>query len=136
MAKSSDDTNNSQFFITEGSSRQLDFNHSIFGQLVEGEDVRGNERCGSRCSDRPIVPVVIERALIVEDVENAVLVLKSNEGRAGTASVTVTARGAETGKRRAKLSTCRCSQTQATVDRFSMRLRISSFLKTKLSFIN
>ena len=36
FAKTSDDTNNSQFFITETDTRFLDFNHSIFGQLVEG----------------------------------------------------------------------------------------------------
>jgi cyclophilin family peptidyl-prolyl cis-trans isomerase len=40
MAKSFDDTNDSQFFITEGAQRHLDFNHSIFGILVEGESVR------------------------------------------------------------------------------------------------
>src|SRR5690606_25570796 len=35
-----DDTNDSQFFVTEGPSRHLDFNHTIFGYLTEGEDVR------------------------------------------------------------------------------------------------
>ncbi len=40
FAKSTDDTNDSQFFITEGAQRSLDFNHSIFGQLVEGEIIR------------------------------------------------------------------------------------------------
>ncbi len=40
MAKSSDDTNDSQFFITEGPTRHLDFNHSIFGMLTEGEALR------------------------------------------------------------------------------------------------
>ena len=39
-AKSTDDTNDSQFFITEGPQRFLDFNHSVFGQLVEGESNR------------------------------------------------------------------------------------------------
>ena len=38
--RSTDDTNDSQFFITEGPQRFLDFNHSVFGQLVEGEAVR------------------------------------------------------------------------------------------------
>ncbi|MFP6703302.1 MAG: peptidylprolyl isomerase, partial [Planctomycetaceae bacterium] len=40
MAKTTDDTNDSQFFITEGPTRHLDFNHSIFGLLTEGEGVR------------------------------------------------------------------------------------------------
>ena len=34
MAKSGDDTNGSQFFVTDSSPRHLDFNHTIFGQLV------------------------------------------------------------------------------------------------------
>ena len=37
MAKTTDDTNDSQFFITEGPQRHLDFNHSVFGMLLEGE---------------------------------------------------------------------------------------------------
>ncbi len=42
MAKSSDDTNDSQFFITEGPQRNLDFNHSIFGMLVGGSATDSN----------------------------------------------------------------------------------------------
>ena len=40
MAKSSDDTNDSQFFVTEGPQRRLDFNHSVFGRLTTGEALR------------------------------------------------------------------------------------------------
>lgn len=40
MAKSSDDTNDSQFFVTEGPQRNLDFNHSIFGMLTVGSSIR------------------------------------------------------------------------------------------------
>ena len=57
MAKSSDDTNDSQFFITEGPQRHLDFNHSIFGILVEGEAVRqtiSNVTTGP--DNRPVAP--------------------------------------------------------------------------------
>ena len=40
MANSGKDTNGSQFFVTEGPVRNLDFNHTIFGQLISGFDVR------------------------------------------------------------------------------------------------
>ena len=39
MANAGDDTNQSQFFVTTGSPRSLDFQHTIFGQLVSGQDI-------------------------------------------------------------------------------------------------
>src|SRR5262249_15400962 len=39
MANSGKDTNGSQFFVTIGPQRFLDFNHTIFGQLVRGFDI-------------------------------------------------------------------------------------------------
>ncbi|MEM8736059.1 MAG: peptidylprolyl isomerase, partial [Planctomycetota bacterium] len=39
-AKAQDDTNDSQFFIADRPLRNLDFNHSVFGILVEGEENR------------------------------------------------------------------------------------------------
>ncbi|MGH9390969.1 MAG: peptidylprolyl isomerase, partial [Vicinamibacteria bacterium] len=63
MAKSFDDTNDSQFFITEGAQRHLDFNHSIFGVLVEGESVRESiSAVAVGAEDRPVTNVVIESA--------------------------------------------------------------------------
>ena len=92
MAKTDDDTNDSQFFITEGPSRHLDFNHSIFGLLVEGEDVRdaiSGVPVGT--GDRPITDVVMEAVRIFKDNQNAVLMLSAPEGTSGQATVTVTA---------------------------------------------
>ncbi len=92
MAKTDDDTNDSQFFVTEGPSRHLDFNHSIFGLLVEGEDVRdaiSSVPVGT--GDRPITDVVMESVRIFKDNQNAVLMLSAPEGTSGQATVTVTA---------------------------------------------
>ncbi|MFM7071599.1 MAG: Ig-like domain-containing protein, partial [Planctomycetota bacterium] len=92
-AKSSDDTNDSQFFITEGPQRHLDFNHSIYGVLVEGETVReAVSNVATNASNVPLQSVVIDRATIYTDNQNAVVLLKAPEGASGTSDITVTAR--------------------------------------------
>ncbi len=93
FAKTSDDTNNSQFFVVETASqaRHLDFNHSIFGQLVEGEDVR--EAISSHATNNssvPTMPITIESIDTFVDNENAVVMLKAASNATGTTSVTVT----------------------------------------------
>lgn len=92
MAKSNDDTNNSQFFITAGPTRHLDFNHSIFGFLVEGDDVRAAVAAvPTGSNDRPINNVTMTSVTLIDDPQNAVLRLKAKPGTTGTANVTVTA---------------------------------------------
>ncbi|MCA9126474.1 MAG: tandem-95 repeat protein [Planctomycetales bacterium] len=91
FAKSSDDTNDSQFFITEGAQRFLDFNHSVFGQLVEGEPVReAISNTSTNASDRPTNNVVINSATVFNDTENGVVMLKATGTSTGTATITVT----------------------------------------------
>ncbi|MGH9335503.1 MAG: peptidylprolyl isomerase, partial [Vicinamibacteria bacterium] len=93
MAKTFDDTNDSQFFITEGAQRHLDFNHTIFGVLVEGESVReGTSAVPVGAGDRPIANVTMESVRSFVDEENAVLLLKAPEGATGAADVTVIVR--------------------------------------------
>lgn len=90
-AKSTDDTNDSQFFITEGQQRFLDFNHSIFGQLVEGEPVReAISNTSTNASDRPTNDVIIESATVFTDTENGVVVLRPTGSGTGSATITVT----------------------------------------------
>ena len=92
MAKSTDDTNDSQFFITETATRGLDYNHSIFGQLIEGEDVRqAISNVATNASDKPLTDVIMDSVTIFTDNENGVLMLRVPEGASGVASVTVTA---------------------------------------------
>ena len=91
LAKTTDDTNSSQFFITEGPSRHLDFNHSIFGILTEGETVRESiSAVQTDGSDRPLTDVVLHEADVFSDPENGVLLLSAAEGATGTATITVT----------------------------------------------
>jgi cyclophilin family peptidyl-prolyl cis-trans isomerase len=88
-AKSTDDTNDSQFFITEGSQRHLDFNHSIFGQLVEGDSVReGISRTTVNSSDRPTNEISINNATIFNDTENGMIRLRALAA-SGTSTITV-----------------------------------------------
>ncbi|NLY00247.1 MAG: hypothetical protein GXY83_29465 [Rhodopirellula sp.] len=102
MAKSSDDTNDSQFFITAGPTRWLDFNHSIFGFLTEGDAVReqissvptttttGTDPNPNNPLNRPLTPVVMNSVTVFHDQENGVLRLSAPEGTTGQADVTVT----------------------------------------------
>ncbi len=91
MAKAGDDTNSSQFFITEEPVRWLDFNHSVFGLLIEGDAVReAISNVNTDPSNRPLTNVVIESAEVFVDAENGMLMLKAPEGATGEADVTVT----------------------------------------------
>lgn len=101
FAKSSDDTNNSQFFITDGPTRTLDMNHSIFGQLVEGEKVRqgiqkisNSEDKGTNANDKPLIDIKINTATVFDDNQNAVVMLKAKGNQTGSTTVRFTATNA------------------------------------------
>ncbi|QDT04121.1 Putative bifunctional phosphatase/peptidyl-prolyl cis-trans isomerase [Rubripirellula lacrimiformis] len=93
FAKRDDDTNDSQFFITETPTRFLDFNHSVFGQLVEGFDVResiSETAVNNGVQNRPIFDVRIDMMEVFDDTENAVVMLRPTGLQTGTTSVTFT----------------------------------------------
>lgn len=90
MAKSTDDTNDSQFFITEGPQRSLDFQHSIFGLVVEGDSVRDAiSNTATNFNGLPTFAVTMQSVDVVEDNENAVLMLKAAAGTTGSAHVKI-----------------------------------------------
>ena len=90
--KSFDDRNDSQFLITEGAQRSLDFENTIFGLLVEGESVRESISNVATSSQRPIADVVVSSVTVVNDTQNGVMLLKAANGvTSGTFTVTVTA---------------------------------------------
>lgn len=91
MANSGRDTNGSQFFVTIGNQRSLDFNHTIFGQLVRGADVVQSIVSSPRnANDRPTTPIVIEDVQLVANTTDTVLQI-STTTNAGPATITVTA---------------------------------------------
>jgi cyclophilin family peptidyl-prolyl cis-trans isomerase len=91
MAKSLNDTADSQFFVTSAATRWLDFHHSIFGVITEGDSVReAIENVAVDSNDKPTSTVKIASASIVDDLENGVLVLKAASG-VSEADITVTA---------------------------------------------
>ena len=80
MANSGKDTNGSQFFVTLGAQRFLDFNHTIYGQLLRGfdvlSDIDDDPNSGSP-RNAPTTPIVITSATIISDTSDAVLLLQS-----------------------------------------------------------
>jgi cyclophilin family peptidyl-prolyl cis-trans isomerase len=99
MANSGDDTGDSQFFITDidltlaQQPQHLNFNHTIFGQLVAGFDTFTKlmtTPVGSPIVGDPVNPVTIVSATIVPDDPNGVLRVTAPAGFTGTTTVTVT----------------------------------------------
>ncbi|HEU5118061.1 MAG TPA: peptidylprolyl isomerase, partial [Isosphaeraceae bacterium] len=98
MANAGNDTNDSQFFITYGPQRSLDFNYTIFGQLVSGLDTLNElsqvevTTTSSGEKSQPKSPVLITASTLSDVNPNGVLHIDTTNAQAGeTSTVTVTA---------------------------------------------
>src|ERR1019366_6510473 len=90
MANSGKDTDGSQFFVTIGPQRSLDFSYTLFGQLLRGFNVLTNiEYVAANGASRPLADVIITRASLVPDTSDTVLTLTGTNlvGVSGTISV-------------------------------------------------
>ena len=65
MANAGPNTNGSQFFITVAATHWLTGNHTIFGEVVEGQDVADKISSVPRDSgDRPRTPITLQKVKI------------------------------------------------------------------------
>jgi peptidyl-prolyl cis-trans isomerase A (cyclophilin A) len=65
MANAGPGTNGSQFFITVAATPWLTGNHTIFGEVVEGQDIADKiSKVKRGAQDKPVTPVVVNSITI------------------------------------------------------------------------
>ncbi|MGC2617540.1 MAG: peptidylprolyl isomerase [Acidobacteriaceae bacterium] len=68
MANAGPNTNGSQFFITVAGTEWLTGKHTIFGEVVEGQDIVDKISKVSRDrGDKPVKPVVVESVVVEKE---------------------------------------------------------------------
>ncbi len=88
--------NRSISVVESKSARHLDFNHSIFGILTQGESVRDAiSNVTTNAQGTPTNPPVISNVDVIVDPENGALLLKAAEGASGESNITVRVTDAE-----------------------------------------
>ncbi len=92
MANSGPDTNDCQFFITDGPALWLNQAHMIFGQVISGYDVLDTIINLPRDPDtnRPNDPPLLDEVEILNSSQDATATFNTVNGWAGEAHVTIT----------------------------------------------
>lgn len=94
MANTGKNSNGSQFFVTVGPQRSLDFGYTLFGQLVRGFNVLSNidnTPVDSATNNRPLADEIITQVGLIRDTSDAVITLTATNKAAITNTITVIA---------------------------------------------
>jgi cyclophilin family peptidyl-prolyl cis-trans isomerase len=92
MANAGPNTNSSQFFVTTGSPRFLDNRHTIFGQLVDGEETVQRMIDVARNGETPINPILFTSTTLSPTNPDGVIHIDTTQAQPGdSATLTVTA---------------------------------------------
>jgi len=92
LANAGKDSNGSQFFVTSGAQRSLDFCYTIFGQLVRGFDVLTNiNNTSVDANNRPLADVIIQQASYVTNATDTVLTLTATNAAGVNGIITIIA---------------------------------------------
>ncbi len=87
-----DDSNNSQFFITAANTSFLDYQYTIFGQLVSGDNIRAlMDAVPVDANSNPLSAVTITASSIIDDPYDLSLSLSAPLNTIGSSTITVTA---------------------------------------------
>lgn len=92
LANSGKNTDGSQFFVTVGQQRFLDFQYTLFGQLLRGFNVLTNiNNTAVDTNSRPLANVIITQAGFVPDTSDTVLTLTATNRAGVVGTITVIA---------------------------------------------
>ncbi len=92
LANAGKDSDGSQFFVTVGPQRSLDFGYTLFGQLVRGFSVLTNvSNTGTDTNSRPLADEIIQTAAYVNDTTDTVVTLTATNIAGVAGKITVIA---------------------------------------------
>ena len=119
LANSGKDTDGSQFFVTSGPQRALDFGYTIFGQLLRGFNVLTNViKTPTDANSRPLADVIITRASFVPDNFDTVLTLIGTNRAGITGTIKVIADDGAGGRATNTFTATTAIDTSSTTRRF------------------
>ena len=104
LANSGPDTNDCQFFVTDGSQRGLDYGYTIIGKMISGSgiqaDIAGVQTVAGNAGDdqnntpsKPKFTVTIDSISVVADTKDALIMLQGSSATTNPVIVAVSVKG-------------------------------------------